>query len=59
MVEVKFGVKFLDWKKGEKANLSKRFADKYIAMGACSAVKPKVKRKAAPSNKMVQGAANK
>lgn len=61
MQEVKFRVPFMDWKKGEKANLSKDFAQKYTKMGLCDAVRPPVKqkRKTAPSNKRIAGAVNK
>lgn len=61
MTVVKFGVRFMDWQKGDKAELKNRFADKYIKMGVCQKVKPPVKRKrkTAPANKMVAGAANK
>lgn len=59
MTEVRFGVRFMDWYKGDKAKLKKEVADRYIGLGVCSAIKPKAKRTAAPSNKAVQGAANK
>lgn len=61
MPEVKFRVPFMDWKKGEKANLDKDFAQKYTRMGLCDAVKPPVKRKrtAAPSNKRARSVNNK
>ena len=61
MVEVKFGVRFMDWRKDDKVELKNKFAEKYINMGVCQKVKPPVKRKrkTAPVNKMVAGAANK
>jgi hypothetical protein len=61
MPEVTFKVRFMDWRPGDKVNLSKGFAQKYIKLGVCDAVRPPAKRKrrAAPNNKMAAGAANK
>lgn len=61
MTEVRFRVRFMDWQKGDKAELNKRFADKYIGMGVCDKVKPPVKRKRTkpPSNKMAAASNNK
>lgn len=61
MTEVKFRVRFMDWYKGDKDKLKASVADKYVRMGVCTKVKPPVKRKrkTAPDNKMVTGAANK
>ncbi len=62
MTEVRFKVRFQDWHKGDKATLKKEVADRYInVLGVCAKVKPPVKRKrkAAPENKMADGAANK
>jgi hypothetical protein len=62
-MEVEFKVRFMDWRKGDKATLKNDVADRYInVLGVCAKVKPPVKRKkstAAPENKMVKGAANK
>jgi hypothetical protein len=61
MTEVRFKVKFMDWDKGDKAELSKAVAEKYMGMGLCVPVKSPVKRKAkaAPSKKMVDVGDNK
>ncbi len=61
MTEVRFKVRFMDWRKGDKDQLRNQLADKYIAMGVCDKAKPPVRRKrrTAPANKMVAGAANK
>ena len=60
MTEVRFGVRFMDWRKGDKVELKKRFADKYIGMGVCKKVSPpKRKRTKPPSNKMAAASNNK
>jgi hypothetical protein len=59
MQEVKFKVKFLDWGVGDKEKLDNAIAKRYVDMGVCSVVKPRIQKKvnAAPKNKMVTGAA--
>lgn len=62
MIEVKFAVRFMDYKKGDTAKLKKDVADRYInVLKVCAKVKAPVKRKrtAAPENKMVKGTASK
>lgn len=61
-LEVKFGVRFMDWQKGEKISFKKERAEKYIRLGVCAKVRPPAKRKkraSAQSNKMETGANNK
>ena len=51
---VKFGVRFMDYKKGDTATLPKDVADRYTdKLGVCARVKPRPKKKAAgaPSDK--------
>jgi len=47
-MKIKFKVKFMDWEKGEVADIPDRLAERYIA--ASTAVKA-TKNKAAPRNK--------
>lgn len=68
-MRVKFKRRFLDWKKGEIADLDAKTAKKYMSSryNICTAVKspgrprtPSAKNvDAAPKNKQVKGAANK
>lgn len=61
-IEVKFGVRFMDWQPGQKVTFKKEQADKYIRLGVCKKAKPPAKRKktaSAPSNKMETGATTK
>ena len=61
-VDVKFGVRFMDWKKGDTATFKKEQAEKYLRLGVCKKVRPPAKRKktaSAPSNKMETGATTK
>lgn len=53
MTDVLFNVRFMDWRKGDKVELKKRLADKYIGMGVCEKVRIPAKRKSTkpPSNK--------
>ena len=60
--EVKFGVRFMDWQKGDKVTLKKEQADKYIRLGVCAKVRTPAKgqkQASAPSNKMKTGATTK
>lgn len=54
-MKVKFIAKFMDWKVGEVADISKAAARRYIdVLAVCEAVKPQAKKKkntAAPENK--------
>lgn len=61
MTEVRFKVRFMDWRKGDKVELKNRFADKYIGMGVCAKAKPRVQRKNTkpPSNKQAAASNNK
>jgi len=61
-MKVKFKVKYMDWNKGEVAEVEAKKAKRLIANNTCTAVKPPVKKKqqaAAPLDKMFKGAANK
>ncbi len=56
--EVEFGVRFMDWQKGQKETFKKEQAEKYIRLGVCKKVSTPAKRKkraSAPSNKMETG----
>lgn len=54
-MKVKFIAKFMDWKVGEVADISKAAARRYIGLAVCEAVKPPAKKKkketVAPKNR--------
>jgi hypothetical protein len=59
-MRVEFVVSFMDWKRGDVADLPKDLAERYIGrMGVAKVHKPPAKRTKAPRNKMVAGSKNK
>jgi hypothetical protein len=59
-MRVEFVVSFMDWKRGDVADLPKDLAERYIGrMGVATVHKPPAKRAKALRNKMETGSSNK